>query len=164
MQCCLLYVGWLSDITASYDVAFYGAGVTMFLSGLMLFLAPYIGRIQTGDRAPDALDAHDCCCIVDWPYSQSVLIQNFWRGRYPRNFHEGAQAQSRVPSIRQCWRMLGLLLVRRRSQNPRTSILGQKCVSCVTGILVITNDHILTLTYSQQILQKLSLSVCFICI
>jgi len=61
----VLFVGWLSDITGSYDVAFYGAGVTIFLSGLMLFLAPCIGRIQRGERsASDGFDAHDCCCVV----------------------------------------------------------------------------------------------------
>jgi len=53
---CRRVVGWLSDATGSYDVAFYGAGVTIFVSGLMLFPAPCIGR-----RAA-ASDTHDCCC------------------------------------------------------------------------------------------------------
>jgi len=58
--------GWLSDVSGSYDLAFCAAGVTIFLSGLMLFFAPCIGRVQSGERRfSDGFDARDCCCVAD---------------------------------------------------------------------------------------------------
>jgi len=37
----------LSDTTGSFDLAFYGAGSMTFLSGLMLFIAPYLVRFDS---------------------------------------------------------------------------------------------------------------------
>jgi len=65
IQPSVLFVGWLSDVTGSYDPAFCGAGIIIFLSGLMLFLAPCIGRIQRGEqRVADGFEAQDCCCCA----------------------------------------------------------------------------------------------------
>lgn len=36
----LFGAGWMSDTTASYDPAFYGCGVLICLSGVMMFIAP----------------------------------------------------------------------------------------------------------------------------
>jgi len=70
----LLYicVGWLSDVTGSYDAAFCAAGVIIFLSGLMLFIAPCIGRVHRGEqRVADGLETYDCCCVRTRPSHRS---------------------------------------------------------------------------------------------
>ena len=42
-------LGWLSDVTGSYDMAFYGSGVIIVLSGLILFMAPWLERYDSRD-------------------------------------------------------------------------------------------------------------------
>ena len=38
----IFIIGWLYDVTQSYDPGFYLAGTMIAISGLMLFVIPYI--------------------------------------------------------------------------------------------------------------------------
>lgn len=50
--------GWLSDVTGSYDAAFYATGFTILVSGLMLFAAPYLAVLD-GSSPPFRMTMND---------------------------------------------------------------------------------------------------------
>ena len=49
---CLL-AGWLSDVTGDYDMTFCVAGAVVLLSGIMLFLVPYVRKFDRTAGLPD---------------------------------------------------------------------------------------------------------------
>ena len=49
---CLL-TGWLSDVTGDYDMTFCVAGAVILLSGIMLFLVPYVRKFDRAPALPD---------------------------------------------------------------------------------------------------------------
>lgn len=62
VACDALVPGWVYDITGSYDLSFYLAGVFIGASGLVLFVRPLYLRVRTARTAraaPDAADAAD---------------------------------------------------------------------------------------------------------
>lgn len=57
VACDALVPGWVYDITGSYDLSFYLAGVFIGASGLVLFVRPLYLRVRTARTASDAADA-----------------------------------------------------------------------------------------------------------
>ena len=47
---CIYCIGWLSDLTGSYDAAFYVAGALIIVSGLMLGMIPCVRYYQKRHR------------------------------------------------------------------------------------------------------------------
>ena len=56
--------GWLSDISSSYDMSFYLAGVMILISGLMLFSAPCLKRFD-GEEEDESSDEDGNCSCCD---------------------------------------------------------------------------------------------------
>ena len=45
--CVFYHIGWISDETGNYDLAFYVAGAGILISGLMLVIMPFLYRCDT---------------------------------------------------------------------------------------------------------------------
>lgn len=54
--CKVLIVGYIADVTSSYDLAFYGAGVVMMISGVMLFAIPCLKKYDPKGRSHSPKD------------------------------------------------------------------------------------------------------------
>lgn len=53
----LLFLGWLYDITGTYDLSFYLAGLFIAISGAILLIVPLIGFLRNFFKAAPEKEA-----------------------------------------------------------------------------------------------------------